>query len=338
MTAIATIGLTPRAGVTPPGTTVTEWVEQWLAGRTGTVAVTTAVRHESMVRRHVAGDLVLGPMALADVDRAVLVDYFARLAAVPNGRGETLAPKTRKHVHRALRQLLDDAVAEGLIARNPMQRLRAPRQRAIEVAYFEPDEVRALIDGRHTHRWGRIYALGALTGMRRGELCGLQWPAVNATAAQIEVLLTRTTAGGAIILGDPKTDRSHRLIDLPDIAVTTVEESRDALLDDRTTWGSDWNDDGDLWCARNEDGSLPHPDRLGDEFRAYCRALGISELGLHGLRHTFAAASIRAGVDVYTLSRRLGHSTVSTTLDVYGHLWPGQGASAAAAMAGAMGY
>ena len=85
--------------------------------------------------------------------------------------------------------------------------------------------------------------------------------------------------------------------------------------------GADWCDLGDEYIWAREDGSLPHPDQLTAEFDRFCREVGIANCGLHGLRHSFAATAIAAGVAGYSLSRMMGHSQVTFTYSVYGHLF-----------------
>lgn len=314
--------------------TLAEWAAEWLDLRDGATRATTQVRQESLVRRHIVGDEILSVTPLAELRRAEVVAFTRRLAHVPNGRGGTLSPKTRLHVHKALSHLLADAVAEGLLDRNPMDRVARPRQHDDEMAHYTLDETRQLIDERHRHHFGPCFALAVLTGLRRGELAGLQWRDVHLEEAWIAVATTRTTAGGAVVTDAPKTRRSRRRVDLPPQGVEILGELADRRDSARAAWGVDWDPDGDTWVIVYEDGSLPHPDRLGDHFARYCAELDLPHYGLHALRHTYASL-LAPHTPLLVLKELLGHADIATT-QRYLHFEPGHARGAVAALGDAL--
>jgi integrase len=313
-----------------------DWAEEWLAMRHDTVRATTRVRHDSMFRRHVVDDPI-GDVELDDLDRRTMVDFMARLAHKPTTRGSTLSPKTRAHVHKSLHACLSDAVADRVLDRNPLDRVAMPRQHIPEQACYSISDAQTIIDRRSEHRWGWVYALAVLTGMRRGELCGLTWDDIDVTNACLYVRHTRSTAGHSVVDDEPKTRHGRRRIDLPDIAVQILNDTVDARDAARGEWGDDWNPAGDQWLVVNEDGSLPHPDRIGGEFKLYCSLIGVTHHNLIACRHTFAALSLASGTSLEDLKVRMGHAQIATTL-LYSHWYPGHGATAAAALAAVLGY
>jgi integrase len=316
--------------------TLRGWGEEWLTMRHDTMRPTTRVRHASMFRLHVLDD-VIGDLELADLDRRTMVDYMARLAHKPSGRGSPLSPKTRAHIYKSLHACLSDAVAEGLLDRNPLDRIPMPRQHTPEQPCYSISEAQTIIDRRSEHRWGWVYALAVLTGMRRGELCGLTWDDVDLANACLYVRHTRSTAGHTIVEDEPKTRHGKRRIDLPEIAVDILNDTIQARDTARAEWGNDWNPAGDHRLIVNEDGSLPHPDRVGDQFKAYCTLIRVTHHNLIACRHTFAALSLASGTSLEDLKVRMGHAQIATTL-LYAHWYPGHGATAAAALAAVLGY
>jgi integrase len=313
-----------------------EWGTEWLAGRNGTVRETTRVRHDSMFTRHVLCDEI-AELELCDLTRSIMVAFMARLANKPNGRGDTLSAKKRMNIYKALDACLADAVAEELMIRNPLDRVRMPRQRESEQSCFTIAEAQSIIDRRDDHKWGWVYALAILTGMRRGEIAGLTWDAIDLAKSCLYVRTTRSTAGSTVIEDDPKTRHGRRRIDLPDIAVEILDDQlhmRDATRD---AWGDDWDESGDHWLVVENDGSLPHPDRIGDGFTQYCQLLDLESWGLVACRHTFAALSLAAGTSLEELKVRMGHAQIATTM-IYAHWYPGHGAASADALAKVLGY
>ena len=178
-----------------------------------------------------------------------------------------------------------------------------------------------LLAGVDLHRWGWVFGFLTLTGLRRSEFCGLRWSEVHLGDGYIDVKWRRTTAGSDVVEGAPKTRRARRRVPLDPMAARLLAARSQQRDHDRLAWGPDWCLHGDEYVWSFEDGSLPHPDRLTSEFGKFCAKIDITPCGLHGLRHTFAAAAIAAGVAPYALSRALGHSQVGFTYQVYGHLW-----------------
>ena len=136
---------------------------------------------------------------------------------------------------------------------------------------------------------------------------------------------------GVEVVSVPKTRRSRRVVDLDPVTVEMLQRHRSAQREHRLALGvtataSDRVFTGDL-------GEPLRPDSVGQAFRRLVQSADLPVIRLHDLRHTDASHLLRAGVDVKVVSERLGHASVSFTLDTYGHVMPGQQAEAAAAAA-----
>ena len=204
---------------------------------------------------------------------------------------------------------------------NVFERVTLPSLADVEMTFLSRCDVDTLLKSVDRHRWGWAFCFLLLTGLRRSEFCGLTWEHVHLDGRYIDIRSRRTTAAGSVVEGAPKTRKARRRVPLDPFAAQLLVQRIDERDAQRSAWGPDWAPSGDsyVWCL--EDGSPPHPDRLTAEFSKFCGAIGIADVGLHGLRHTFATVAIAAGMAPYVLSRSLGHSTVSFTLDKYGHLW-----------------
>ncbi|MCH7625801.1 MAG: site-specific integrase [Chloroflexi bacterium] len=168
-------------------------------------------------------------------------------------------------------------------------------------------------------RFKDFYHLAALTGMRRSELCGLKWNDVDLDAGALRVVRTlQRIDGQGLVEGQPKTDRSRRSIGLSAGAVEVLRHIRATQAELRLAAG-------ELWQSRdfvftNPDGSPISGERVSKDFAKIVRANDLPYLTLHGLRHTAASLMIAGNVHARAIADILGHSSISITMDVYGHL------------------
>jgi integrase len=156
--------------------------------------------------------------------------------------------------------------------------------------------------------------------MRRGELCGLAWGAVDLDKAvvQVERSLEQTQAG--LRFKSPKTRSGRRTISLAGSTVETMRARRRRQLEQRLLLGMGKLTDEDLVFAKPDGAPYPPNDLSRDWWRATI-ALDLPRVSFHALRHTHASALIAAGLDVVAVSKRLGHSSPTVTLGVYSHLF-----------------
>jgi integrase len=297
--------------------TVARLVMGWHDQRLPSLRDTSTAREASMLTKHILKD----PIALMDarlVTRHDAAAYMQRLNARANGRGDTLAPKTRRHIAKAIRHAFQ---ANLEVEVNPFQRVPLPSLNDVEMSFLTRTEIVTLLASVDLGRWGWVYVVVTLTGLRRSEFAGLKWECVDLEAGTIEVKWRRSTAGADVVEGQVKTRRARRRVPLDPLAISLLRTRRAAQEQDHRMWGTDWCQGGEKYVWTFEDGSLPHPDRLTSDFAKFSQHIGITNTGIHGLRHSFAAAAIAAGVAPYSLSRALGHTQVGFTMSTYGHLW-----------------
>lgn len=190
---------------------------------------------------------------------------------------------------------------------------------AKEIEITREDEIKAVLQSQRGRPLHTIATLALATGMRRGELCGLRWKDVDLDGGKIRVeqSLEQTKAG--LRFKSPKTRHARRTIAIP---VSTVVELRaywSAQQEQRLALGLGRSLPGDLVFAA-WDGTPRKPNWLTNEWLRATMAVG-RRISLHALRHTHASSLIAAGIDILTISRRLGHANPSVTLGVYGHMY-----------------
>ena len=181
-------------------------------------------------------------------------------------------------------------------------------------------------------QFAALIALAALTGARRGELLGLRWGDIDLGIGVIEIRasLAYTPATGTV-LGPTKTKRI-RTVRLDDVGIPVVQGQMDLLRATAAKVGipvvaTPWLFFGEV------DGSKPlHPDSISSAFQRVSKKLGIEGIHFHSLRHFTATQLIAAGVDIRTVSGRLGHANASMTLGIYSHVLEAKDREAAAIM------
>lgn len=317
--------------VQPDRVTVGKYLDGWLAGleSAGRKPSTTS-DYRKKVNRHVRPHL--GSVELQALTPLHLDHLYAQLRREGKASGGGLSLRTVRYVHSLMHTALASAERKGLVQRN-VARLASPPSassaRAPEMTVWTPAELRAFLDGVADHHHGPLFRLTAMTGMRRGEVCGVRWSDVD--DANLTVRHTVTTVDNKRVEGVPKTSRSRRTIDLDPRTVEVLRSQRTAQLEQRLLMGAGWTDTGAVFAM--PDGQLWHPDVISRAFdRAVARS-GLPRIRFHDLRHTHATHLLAAGTNVKVVSDRLGHASTSFTLDTYGHVLPGQGASAASAVA-----
>jgi integrase len=190
------------------------------------------------------------------------------------------------------------------------------------------------------HRDYSALRLLAMTGMRRGEALGLRWSDVDLDAGTVSIRQTLIAPGYKLALSTPKTMKGRRLVALDAVTVDELRAHRKALLEDRLAFGPSYpvslETFGDL-VFREADGQPVNPAAFGKRFERTVASLGVPRIPLHGLRHTWATLALSQNVHPKVVSERLGHSTISITLDTYSDVLPGLQEEAAATVAALVG-
>jgi integrase len=183
----------------------------------------------------------------------------------------------------------------------------------------------AWIDQRDDLHDQALYRLAVQTGMRRGELLGLRWSAIDRearTVTVVEQLYQRQK--GVARFGLPKTRASTRTIDLSDDSLETLRSWRERQDEQRREWEELYEKEGLVFCREN--GSSHDPRAITKRFSTLEAAAGVKRIRFHDLRHSSAVIGLRElGESPDEVSKRLGHESTAFTLDTYGHLLPHRG-------------
>jgi integrase len=193
---------------------------------------------------------------------------------------------------------------------------------------WSAEELRGFLGYVQKDRLYPLWLTEARTGLRRGELLGLQWSDVDLETGRASIRRALVSVDYKLTLSEPKTVKGKRSVPLPPETVAALREWRKAQLEERLA-----NKEGNFVFTR-EDGSPVHPDRLSKMFEALSRKAGLPVIRFHDLRHTWATLALQAGVAPKVVSEILGHANIGITLDTYSHVIPAMEEDASARVAG----
>jgi integrase len=324
--------------VPPSKLTVKEYLTQWLAGLGLRASTRDGYRRNLDYVIPVLGGRRLDSLTALDLDA-----LYASLLA--SGRRQKpygpLSARTVRYIHTTLSKALSDAVRKDILSRNVAEAASPPRAKDTkppEMAWWTPAELSTFLTMTDSELLGPLFRVTAMTGMRRGEICGLRWVDVELDKARIEVrrqlLVVRTPGasdGGLLFSDKTKTADGRRAIDLGPSTVATFRSLRKRQAEERLAMGAGWVNEHGL-VFTEPDGRPLDPESVARVFARRVAKSKLPRVRFHDLRHTHAAHLIAAGEQPLVISKRLGHSSTSFTLDKYGHLFKDAGSQAAIAV------
>jgi integrase len=323
------ISVQSGAAVDPSRLTLAQFLDRfeadWVAVH---VSARTGERYRQLLdhaRRH------LGDRQLQKLRPADLAALYATLARAGS------APRTISHVHSVVFQALRQAKIWGVIRDNVAEAVKAPPVPDQELPILQPDRARELLEVLRDHPLYLIAALALATGMRRNEILALRWQDVDLDTGRlrVELSLEETTTHG-IRFKAPKTRNGRRTISLPAHVVADLKAHWRAQQEQRLAIGLG-KAPPDSQVLATFEGKPQSPNAITKGWPRAMAAVGMPGVTLHSLRHTHASMLIASGMDVLTISRRLGHGSPTITLRVYGHLIHGSDDRAAQVVEAAFG-
>jgi len=301
-------------------TTTREWLTAWLGAIHDEVSPKSHERYSEIVLNFLVPEL--GAVPIGKVTPSHIQAAYTKWATQGrrDGKPGGLSPRTRGHLHRILKAALGRAVEMQLIPRNPADafKKRLPKVERREMTTLSAEQSARLLEALKPTRsyWPVLLALA--TGIRRGEILALRWRNVDLEHGTVRVVesLEQTRAG--LRFKAPKTEKT-RGITLPSFAVEELRRLKRHQAEELLALGVRQNGET-LLCPR-ADGRPRQPRSLTHEFtRLICRIKDLPKVRFHDLRHSHATQLLSAGVHPKIAQERLGHSTITTTIDLYSHV------------------
>jgi integrase len=304
----------------PGKITVGQWLAQWLDEAQHAVARKTLERYREIVDRHLIP--ALGAIPLGKLQPVHVQGYYAQ--ALTSGRRDGkggLSAQTVRHHDRVLNVALKRARSLRLISSNPVDDVSRPKVDHREIEVLEPDESAALLVAARDTRLFPIVFLTLGTGLRRGEVLGLRWSDVDLERHILTVAQSLEQTRAGLSFKAPKTRRSKRTIALSPSLVEELHGHRAKQAAERPALGLRRDPNGLVFTRI--DGDPFWPDSVTKAFAKLITKAQVRRITFHGLRHTHATDLLRAGVHPKIASERLGHASISITMDTYSHALPG---------------
>jgi integrase len=330
---------------------VADWVQACI-DRKRRAAASTIRRYRQLLTWQIAPHQI-GRLRMGQVQHKHVQEWVDALV-VQKRQGDatrTLDAYTVSHAFTLLKMAFNIAKAEGLITKNPCDGVELPDPEDEEINPMTPAQVKILLplldalDNGRPHRNRALYYVAIYCGLRLGELIGIRWADVDLDRCELRVI-------GQLQQGrrkKGKTPKAHRTVPLPVVVVGVLQWHLQNQNEEGAIAGDGWNKAGLVFCSENGTPLSAH--NVWRQFTAFQRRCGLAEpcavcnatgkqdgvkcadchghgsvalFRTHDMRHTYAALAIAAGVDIYKLSRRMGHESITTTADKYGHLYKGQ--------------
>lgn len=298
--------------VRPDKQTVGEYMTEWLEAKRTEVRWGTWKKYRWLTTKHVLP--ALGKIQLTKLSPEHLQQLYVKLQTQP----APISNRSILHLHNMLHSALDRAVKWGKIPRNVTSLVSPPRPEQRDSVIWSAEELRGFLASANDVRYGMVFFLAAMTGMRRAEICGLRWEDIDLTNGELHVRRSLVHVSGVgPTFQETKTTRSRRTISIDPFTAEELVRHREFQLQEKHLLGDSYQDIG-LVIAR-EDGR-PSPYRtIDNQWNACLQRAGVPRMGIHGLRHTHASALIAEGVPINVVSERLGHARTSITMDIYVH-------------------
>ena len=307
--------------IEPTRMLVAQYLEIWLKDYAEpNVSPKTHERYSQIIHQNI--NPKLGQHPLSKLKPLHIQAFYSE--CLLNGRKHGaggLSARTVLHFHRLLRKACLQAVKWQLLAHNPAEAVDPPRPQRKEMNALNEMETALLLDKLDGEPLFAPIALAVTTGLRRGELLALSWKNINLDSGVITInrSLEQTKAG--LRFKPPKTERSRRQVPLPSIASDILREHRKKQTEERLRLGPAYQNN-DLVFPR-PDGTTMAPNAFSTNFAAFIRRSGLKHIRLHDLRHTHATQLLQQGINPKIVGERLGHASITMTLDTYSHVLPG---------------
>jgi integrase len=307
--------------VAPHKLSVGEWLNTWLQEyKKPSIRPVTYDSYTTMIRYHLKP--ALGHIPLRD-PRPDQVQRFYN-----QKQDDGLSPRTIRYIHTILHGALKQAMKNQFVVRNVSEATTLPSGKARKMRPLALDEVTQFLSTIKTDKLFPAIFLELGTGVRRGELLGLRWRDLDLDAGVLHVrqTLVRVRNHGAVegdrktrlIFQEPKTEHSRRTIPIPTDIVEELKRHKARQAQEKLLLGEAYTDHGLAFCQPT--GQPIDPRNFTRFFERLLRQAGLPRIRFHDGRHTFATLMLELGEAPKTVQTMLGHTKITTTLDIYSHV------------------
>lgn len=265
-----------------------------------------------------------GEMKLDQIKALHVLSFLKSLEAPglrKDGKEGTLSSSTIEYNHRILKNIFNRAVEWQLIKSSPMENIKKPKRVQKETSVYDNNEAELLVAclAKEQLMWRVMIKIAITTGLRRGELLGLEWKHIDLDKGTIQVKQTIAYANQKYIIKEPKTKNSIRTVTITESIIPEIKKYKSVWNKDRLQTGDLWEGGVYQFLFTSWNGKPLYPSSVGTWWRRFIKKHELKYIRFHDLRHTSATLLINSGVHAKIISTRLGHADIRTTMNIYGH-------------------
>lgn len=310
----ARTGISQGTWTEPSKITLDEWCKTWLAIGERTWRPST---HNSYERTLALPRRELGSIRLQRLTRADVESLVRKMSREGGRDGKGRSPRTISLMLTVLSKVMKEAVREGYVGTNVVDRVRKPRRAPREMKTWTAEQMAVFLTSVADDPLAGVWQVAAL-GLRRGELLGMRWSDIDLEAGMLTIRQARVQAGKKTVLGDPKTERGRRTVPLHPAAINALRDTRRRTLTENPAVPMRDKTGGERLVAVDGLGNPITPAAFSTAFQRHAAAAELPRIRLHDMRHSAISILLQQGVPVVTVARLAGHDP-AMTMSVYGH-------------------
>jgi len=304
-----------------PEVRLCDYIKDYVNAKQGKVQKTTYDIYEHMLNKHLFPYFNNSGVLLSEVKPEVIEEYYDDRIAYGLSENTVL-----KH-HGILRPVLKKAYKKKLTKECAWELEEKPKFKKYRGEWYNSDELKELLNVSKGSSIEVPIYIGAHFGLRRSEIIGLRWDAIDFSANTLTVKfkVTRAKVDGKLVTvfsDDLKSDSSHRVLPLDEEQSNYLKRIKEKQDDNRKRNGNSHNHDYNSFVCVNELGNLLNPDYISDTFKKVLKKNKLKHIRFHDLRHSCASLLLAIGYTIKDLQEWLGHANYQTTADLYSHLDP----------------
>ena len=289
-----------------------DYLMKWLENTRGKIEQSTWDGYSQLINRHIYPYFKTKGIKLTEISaRDISVYYTIKI-------NEGLSPNTVKRHHSNIRKCLQCAYLEDMIPTNPADKAQKPKSEPYNAHFYDSEQIKELLKASEGIDIEPVIVLCVYYGLRRSEVIGLKWEAVNFKDKTIKIYNTITKMYKFCEKERTKNASSNRTLPLIPAVETYLKNLKEKQNENRMLFGNCYTE-SDYICVK-ADGTLIQPDEASAKFKSLIKRNKMPNIRLHDLRHSCASMLIAQGVDIKVIQEWLGHSSISTTGNIYGHL------------------
>lgn len=279
----------------------------------------TKIEYKNTIKRYLTP--TLGRYRLFELNPSLIKSVYNKLQS-KSARGGVSA-KTIKNINGLLHSMMEKAVMLRYLDRNPLLGITLPWVEKKEIQAIQGDDISRFLEAIKGHKYEALYFVDMFSGVRQGELLGLTWPCVDFNAGTVDIkqqLQRERKKGGEWRLVSLKTDdKGRRTLSPAPVVMDVLRRVKVEQAQQKLALGSDYGNPMNL-VFTHEDGCHLTGSGVYKALKTVVKGIGLEAIRFHDLRHSFALYALQNGDSIKEIQAALGHSNISTTMDVYGHV------------------